>query len=62
MKTLDTTEVLYSPGKAREVVRALNDGDLDGWTYQVVDDPAGEGFSRIAVYDETGEFVAWNTL
>ena len=56
MKLLDTTEHLYAPAKAEAVAAELQAHDED-WTYKVVHDPKGTGYSYIAIYDEDGEFV-----
>ena len=56
MKTLDTTYKLYKPQEAEKVVKELSEGDPD-WTYKVVHDPSGKGYSFIEVYDEDNNFV-----
>ncbi len=57
MKLLDTTHTLYSPEKAEALAAKMNASD-DEWTYRVVHDPAGTGYSYIEIYDEDGEFVS----
>jgi DUF438 domain-containing protein len=56
MKMMDTTEHLYAPAKAEALAADLQAGDAD-WTYTVVHDPKGVGYSYIAIYDEDGNFV-----
>jgi len=55
-KILDTTENLYTPEKAEAIAAEMN--ATDDWTYKVIHDPAGTGYSFIEIYDEDGEFVA----
>ena len=57
MKQLDTTEHLYSPTQAEQIVRQLQAGDEDSWTYTAVHDPKGTGYSYIAIHDEEGMLV-----
>ena len=47
MKKLDTTPMLFNPEDAEERAEKL----------RVEHDQEGQGLSRIAVYDEEGEFV-----
>lgn len=56
MKKLDTTPMLFNPEDAEERAEKLRDGDPD-WEFRVEHDQEGQGLSRIAVYDEEGEFV-----
>ena len=56
MKQLDTTAHLYSPTKAEQVAAQLQAGDMD-WTYTVVHDPQGTGYSYIMITDEDGAMV-----
>jgi len=56
MMTLSTTEKLYSPGKAEMIAAEMQSGDKD-WTYKVIHDPKGTGYSFIEVYDEDNCFV-----
>ncbi len=58
MLRLDQTPKLYPPEKAEQIAAELNAQD-DDWTYKVDHDPKGTGYSRIKVYDEDGEFVAY---
>ena len=57
MKLLDTTEHLYAPATAETVAAALQAGEEEGWTYRVVHDPTGRGYSYIAIYDDDGEMI-----
>lgn len=56
MKLLDTTSNLYRPEEAKKIAKEMNESD--DWTYKVVHDPTGKGYSFIEIYDEDGEFVA----
>ena len=56
MKLLDQTHTLYIKERAEAIATELNAGDED-WTYIVVHDPAGTGYSFIEIHDEDGEFV-----
>ena len=56
MKRLDTTGHLYTPAQAAVVVAQLQANDPD-WTYTVVHDPKGTGYSYILITDEEGELV-----
>ena len=56
MLTIRRTETLYTPAKAEEVAATLNANDPD-WTYKVVHDPKGVGYSFIEIYDEAGELA-----
>ena len=56
MKLLDTTPHLFTHADAVKIANELHTGDPD-WTYIVVDDPKGTGYSRIVIHDETGEYV-----
>lgn len=55
---LNSPETFYAPAEAVALAAELTAEDLDGWTY-VAANPAGDlgPFSKIAVYDEDGEFV-----
>ena len=53
MKQLDTTNHLYTPAKAEVVAAQLQAGDPD-WTYTVIHDPKGTGYSYIVITDEEG--------
>ena len=55
-KQLDTTEHLYTPAQAETLAAQLRT-DADGWTYIVVHDPKGIGYSYVAIEDEDGVFV-----
>ena len=48
---------LFTPEQAEQIAAGLQENDLDGWTYKAIHDPAGKGYSYIAVCDEEGEFV-----
>ena len=56
MKLLDTTSNLYAPEKAEESAAEMNSSD--DWTYKVVHDPKGTGYSFIEIYDENGKFIS----
>lgn len=56
MKKLDTTKTFYTKEKAERVAAELN--ATDDWLYVPMHNPKGTGWSFIAIYDETGEFVA----
>ena len=56
MKSLDTTHTLFTPSKARKVAYELQKSDPD-WTFKVIDDPKGTGYSFIEIYDEDNIFV-----
>lgn len=45
--------------RAADLVAQLNEDSEDGWTYLVDDTAGASGRSRIAVYDEEGEFVEY---
>ena len=47
---------LFSPTDAKIKASELQTGDPD-WTYSVVDDLAGTGYSFIEIYDEDMQFV-----
>ena len=53
---INTTHKLFNPEEAEIKAAELRDGDPD-WSYRVVHDPKGTGYSFIEVYDENGEFV-----
>jgi len=53
---LNTTSNLYTPEKAEAIAKEMNESD--DWTYKVIHDPAGTGYSFIEIYDEDNEFVA----
>jgi len=55
-KLLDTTSNLYTPKRAEEIAKEMNESD--DWTYTVIHDPTGKGYSFIEIHDEDGEFVA----
>ena len=55
-KMLNTTSNLYAPERAEEIAKEMNASD--DWTYTVIHDPAGTGYSFIEIYDEDGEFVS----
>jgi hypothetical protein len=57
MLKLDTAGHLFPPAKALTVAQTLQADDDEGWTYTVVHDPTGIGYSFIMVYDEHGEHV-----
>lgn len=57
MKLLDTTEKLFSPEEAIRVAAEMQIDEED-WTYRVVHDPTGKGYSFIEIYDEDSEFVS----
>lgn len=59
-KLLDTTPKLFAREDAIVFARKLQEEDPD-WTYTAQHDPNGTGYSRIAIYDEEGEFVAFFT-
>ena len=50
-------ETLFTPGNAMKVAAENNHYEEEDWTYEVVDDPTGKGYSFIEIYDEDGEFV-----
>lgn len=50
------THTLYTPAKAEAVAAEMNETDED-WSYVVVHDPKGTGYSFIEVYDEDGILV-----
>ena len=55
---------IYSHAQAEIVATGLNDTDLDGWTYRVVDISQGTGDNHISqalvgVTDEYGESVGY---
>jgi len=56
MKLMDTTHTLYAPEEAERVAAEMN--ATDDWTYAVVHDPKGTGYSFIEITDEDGNFVA----
>ena len=58
MKKLDINEHLFLPKIALQVAEELQANDEGGWTYRVVHDPKGCGWSYINVYDADGVFVA----
>ena len=47
---------LFSPDEAKRVASELQTGDPD-WTYSVVHDPTGKGYSYIEIYDSDSVFV-----
>jgi hypothetical protein len=49
-------EHLYQPAQAEQIAAQLQESD-DDWTYRVVHDPKGTGYSYITIYDEEGELV-----
>ena len=51
------TETLFTPDNAMKVAAENNHYEEEDWTYEVVDDPTGKGYSFIEIYDEDGEFV-----
>ncbi len=53
--TMDTQPTLYTKENAIAVAKALNESD--DWTYVVVHDPNGIGYSFIEVYDEDNILV-----
>ncbi len=57
MKLLDTTSRLFSPEEAIRVAAEMQIDEED-WTYRVVHDPTGKGYSFIEIYDEDGEFIS----
>lgn len=57
MLRLATDGRLFSPAKAVTTAEALQAGDDEGWTYVVVHDPKGVGYSFITVYDADGTLV-----
>ena len=57
MKLLDTTYKLFTPEEAERKVKELAENDPD-WTYRIVHDPTGQGYSFIEIFDEDGEFVS----
>lgn len=56
MKLVDTTPTLFTPAHAEAVAAELQAGDAD-WTYTVVHDPKGTGYSYITITDEDGERI-----
>lgn len=55
---LNVPAKLMTPEKAEHFASLLQESDED-WTYVVKHCPEGTGFSRIAIYDEDGEFIAF---
>lgn len=47
---------LFAPIDAERVAAEMAADDSE-WTFTVVHDPAGSGFSFINIHDEAGEFV-----
>ena len=58
MKKIDTTPKLFAPVEAERVAADLAANDED-WSYEADHDPKGTGYSRVAIFDEDGEFVAF---
>ena len=58
MKTLLDLDqkTLYTVEKALKLVRILQDGDLDGWTYKAIH-PLDGRLSWIEVYDDEDIYV-----
>lgn len=56
LKLIDTTGHLFTPAAAEAKAGELQAGDPE-WTYVVVHDPAGTGYSYIEIRDESGEAV-----
>ena len=56
MKLLDTTGKLYKPEEAERLAEILRLSDPE-WTYKVIHDPKGTGWSYIEVFDGEGFFV-----
>lgn len=55
---LKNTPSLFKPEKAEKVAKELSEGDSD-WTYKVVHDPKGKGYSFIEIHDESGDLVGY---
>ena len=56
MKKLDTTHGLYLPGQAGEIAAKMQKSDPT-WTYRVIHDPNGTGYSFIEILDEDNQLV-----
>jgi len=56
---LNPVETLLSADKANCLADELNADDADGWTYKAHHPADGRGYSKVAAYDETGEFVSF---
>jgi hypothetical protein len=56
MELSNNSDHIFTLEKAAAVAAALN-GDVDGFTYQVVVLP--NGMEKVSVHDEVGEFVEY---
>ena len=55
---IQTIEHLYQPRKAVEIAAMMNADPDDDFSYVVVHDPKGVGYSYIKVIDEDGFYIA----
>jgi hypothetical protein len=53
---LDFSGKVYDANKSHHVARQLQMAELDGWSYVA---ETKDGFGRVAIYDDAGEFVAY---
>lgn len=58
LKMIDATPKLFAPAEAEAVAAEMSATDED-WAYEADHDPKGTGYSRVKVFDEDGEFVAF---
>lgn len=56
MKLLDTTPKAFEPEEAERIAKELQLSDPE-WTYKVIHDPKGTGWSYIEIFDDEGFFV-----
>ena len=59
MNPINQTPALYQPDEAERNAAQLQECEDCGWTYTADHAPEGNGYSRVKVYDERGEFVAY---
>lgn len=57
-KLMTAVDQLLPPAKADEMVATLNADCEDDWSYKAVHNDASK-YSKIAVYDEDGDFVCY---
>ncbi|KKL99680.1 hypothetical protein LCGC14_1811980 [marine sediment metagenome] len=51
------SSTIFTQAQAKQAVRALTEGELDGWKYEV--EVTSDGHAKIKIFDEDNEFVAY---
>ena len=58
MARLTHTDRLFAPREAQRLAAEMQ-ADDDEWTYTVIDDPKGTGYSRICITDDEGIVIGY---